>query len=173
MQYLDISVESNGIVLFDKKVFLEYFNGHIAEGENLFKRFLETDEGDAVLKAGLIVPILAIDDLGYDVIIKYKEERCPETKHVRLKNGIFPISIVERACIADLYSLMNWKNSISTDFDYVDIEPGLYGVEILGYRIDDAGGNIEKAGYIFSFKREAHLPELTGKTGKPMRLLDL
>src|SRR5262249_41930532 len=152
-------VEYNGIVVFDPRVLRAYYGGSIAAHANLFERYTTTEEGDDVLRRGIIVPILAIDDLGYDCIVKDAEERCPEEAFVCVENGVFPLRIEGKAIICDLCSVRDWEDGISVDYDEIDIAPGLYAVSILGYRKDDEKGHIEKLGYIFSFRREKRLPE--------------
>ncbi|MQP66281.1 hypothetical protein GE253_13115 [Niveispirillum sp. SYP-B3756] len=172
MQVLDFTVEENGIVIFDKNVVKRFYGSKIKDGDDLLNRFMTSDEGDDALKNGLIVPVLAIDDMGYDIIIKMDNENCPEESFIIFSNGTYPLHIEEFACIYDLYSIMHWSNE-SEDGVRINIEKGYYGVNIHGYRIDDENGHIKKAGYIFSFKKESDLPKVTGETGSPMRVIDL
>jgi len=38
----------------------------------------------------------------------------------KIDTGVFPMEILSKACITDLYDLISWKSSISTDFQYMD-----------------------------------------------------
>ena len=170
MQHVEVDVEFNGIVVFDPLNLKSYY-GNIQNGENLFKRYIETEEGDEVIGAGLIVPILSIDDAGYDVILMKEGEVCEEEKHIITKNEFLFLEIVEKAIICDLYAIMDWDDSISVDYTTMDLSPGKYRVSIGGYR-EMSGGNIEKAGYILKFAPVDVIGEVTADLGKNMRVLD-
>jgi hypothetical protein len=170
MQHVEVDVEFNGIVVFDPLNLKNHY-GNIQSGENLFKRYIETDEGDEVIGAGLIVPILSIDDAGYDVVLMKEGEVCEEEKCVIARNEFLFLEIIEKAIICDLYAIMDWDDSISVDYNVVDLVPGKYKVSIGGYR-KMLGSNIEKAGYILKFAPVDLIGEVTADLGKNMRVLD-
>ena len=68
-----VSATYNGVVLFDPLT-LSNTLGELEHGANLFERFMSCDEGDDVLDGGAIVPILAIDDDGYEIVVRFAHE---------------------------------------------------------------------------------------------------
>ena len=172
MQILELSVEYNGLVVYDPDTLAEYYGGGPREGENLFERYVTTDEGDAVLAAGLIVPVLAIDDAGYEVVIRTAGERHPFDDFVIHRNPGFALRVVGQALITDLYSLMDWSAPASAEHFALELAPGVYGVDVDAFSKRDPIEGIVAAGYIFTFTPRADLPPVTADTGAYMRVLD-
>ena len=103
MWRLTLDIDYNGIVLFDPAVVRSWYGDSLAYGTNLFQRYITTEEGDRVLSGGLFVPILAIDDCGYDIIVRYDSEPSPvDVSSVKHENGSFALRVVECAVVADL-----------------------------------------------------------------------
>ncbi|MGQ9609782.1 MAG: hypothetical protein ACUVWN_10780 [bacterium] len=167
-----VSVDFNGIVLFDPGLLKQYYRGVIEEGTDLFTKYTTTEEGDIVLARGLIVPILAIDDAGYDIVIRLESEQMPEQKPVIVENGIYPLHIGKRLIIADLAVLSEWAEE--EGWQDVDMPEGLYAVTIKGFReLDVSGKRIISAGYEFILESRDTLPEFTADLAKNMRVLRL
>lgn len=164
MWQLTISVEANGIVLFDPYVVRNEL-GKIRRGTNLFKRFTTTDEGDSVLARGLFLPVLAIDDAGYDVHLRLADERSRvPAKDVVCENGIFALRVLDTLVVADLEYLMNWDAGAVNNA--IEFPSGMYGVRVRGFSARD----LSTAGYEFVFTRGSRLPKVTGETGARMRV---
>src|SRR5262245_8846252 len=123
-----VITDFNGIVLFEPVLLRERYGGAIAEGTDLFTRYRTSDEGDAVLAAGLIVPVLAIDDAGYDAMIRLSSEPAYVPGQIVAENGIFPLRVKERLVIADLVVLKEWMD----DLGWIDVpvSPGNYAVTV-------------------------------------------
>ena len=166
-----ISVDFNGIVLFDPDGLNRLF-GPIAEGTDLFTRFITTEEGDEVLKRGLIVPVLAIDDGEYEVVVRLPNEESPVRGSILVENGIFPFRVDRRAVLADLAVLKEWIPEMG--WTNVPVPKGSYAVTIRGYtQLDPLKGEIANAGYEFVLAPVMQLPVVSGETGKNMRVLRL
>jgi hypothetical protein len=69
--------------------------------------------------------------------------------------------------VADLAVLVSWKEEL--DWHPVDLSPGYYAVDLLGYR-KMAGPTIVDCGYVFVATRSADLPSLTADLN---RFIDL
>jgi hypothetical protein len=65
-----VITDFNGIVLFEPTLLKERYGGAIEVGRDLFTEYITTDEGDDVVTAGIVVPILAIDGAGYDIVVR-------------------------------------------------------------------------------------------------------
>ena len=172
VQQLEVSVEYNGIVVYDPLTVRDYYGGDVREGENLFARYTTTDEGDAVLAAGLIVPVLAIDDAGYEVVVRMAGERHPFDDHVVHRNHGFALRVTRRALVTDLYSLIDWSAPASAEYAELDLAPGTYRVDVDAFSRYVPGEGIVAAGYLFTFTPRPMLPPVEADAGAYMRVLD-
>ena len=162
----------NGIVLFEPGRLREFYGGRIRRGRNLFARFTKTEDGDAVLRRGIVVPILAIDDGGYSIIVRDAHEPSPVERDVILTNGVYPLRVRDRVVIADLVVMREWQDE--TDWRDVPIAPGTYGVTVRGFRkMARRQRKIIDAGYELVLARTSRLPRVTANTGAKMRTLKL
>jgi hypothetical protein len=167
-----VSTDFNGIVLFDPGLLRERYGGSIAPGTDLFTRYTTTDEGDAVIAAGLIVPILAIDDGGYEVIVRLTSEKSPHEEPAFVENGIYPLRIREGLVLADLAVLKEWLDDVG--WQSVGMPRGRYAVTVRGFRsLDPTGHEIIRAGYEFVLNPVDSLPTPSADLGKNMRVLRL
>jgi hypothetical protein len=167
MWQVTVSVEYNGIVLFDPCVVREEL-GSVRKGTNLFKRFTTTDEGDRVLARGLFVPVLAIDDAGYEAHLRLANEPSRvRDEHVLHTNDTFALRVAGSLAIADLESLMWWRGGDVNN--QIEFPAGKYGVSVRGFSSPD----LSTAGYEFIFSRVRRLPKVTASTGARMRVLRL
>jgi hypothetical protein len=165
-----VGVDANGIVLFDP-VALARWRPDLAPGTDLFTELITTDAGDVVLARGLIVPILAIDDGGYDVSIRTVDEASPIDGEVIVENGVFPLLVERDVVVADLAVLRDWR--VEVDWTHVAIAPGTYGVTLRGWRrMSPDGKRMDGMGYDFALKPEPALPAVTGDTGRRMRVMN-
>lgn len=172
MQLLELSVEYNGIVVYDPSVLANHYDGGIAEGENLFERYITTDEGNDVLRAGLFVPVLAIDDAGYEIVVRMKSEVHPHDAFIVHRNHGFALRVALRALITDLYSLIDWRHPASAEYHELDLAPGQYRVDVDAFSHFEVGRGIVAAGYIFTFESVLELPDVVADAGAYMRSLD-
>ena len=167
-----MSVEYNGIVVYDPHTVRAYYRGGPREGENLFARYTATDEGDAVLAAGLVVPVLAIDDAGYEVVVRMAGERHPFDDFVVHRNHGFALRVTRRALVTDLYALMDWSDPASAEYAELDVAPGACRVDVDAFARHAPGAGIVAAGYMFTFTPCPALPPVEADTGAYMRVLD-
>lgn len=170
MQELRITVDFNGIAIFDPDV-LERFYGAIARGENLYRRMTTTDDGDQVVEQGVIVPILGLNDSIYRVLAREEHEPpCIPAGLVVVTNAGFPLQVARRAVIADMACLLEWWPE--DGWQQLDIGPGLYSVAVTGFRsVQD--GVVADFGFELSFSRRAALPTFTGSLAQDMQVLAL
>jgi hypothetical protein len=170
-----VYTDFNGIVLFDPSLLLQRYGGKIRSGTDLFTRYTSTEEGDEVLAQGLIVPVLAIDDAGYDIVVRTSSERYTPPGEVLVENDVYALRVTERLVVADLAVLKEWSNKIAPGQE-TDIPPGIYAVTVRGFRALEKIGRrrrIAHAGYDFVLRPRKKLPKVTADTGKDMRVLRL
>jgi hypothetical protein len=160
----------NGIVVFDPDALRAWCGGNIAPGTDLFHRFTASDEGDRVLELGIVVPILAIDDGGYTIIVREAGEPSPVSPWIVVENAVFPLRITRDAVLADLAVLREWHDELG--WQRVPIAAGSYAVTVRGF-CRRVHGRIADAGYELELARVTELPAVTGATGKPMRVWGL
>lgn len=167
-----VSVDFNGIVLFDPELLKSHYGGVIDEGRDLFTEYITTEEGDIVLAKGLIVPILSIDDAGYDIIIRLKTDKYTNPSPAIVENGVYPLQVKDRLVISDLATLKEWVEELG--WQDVDIPSGLYAVNVIGFRkLDDSNKKIISAGYEFILDPCDALPVPTADLAMNMRVLRL
>ncbi|WP_124648988.1 hypothetical protein [Burkholderia stagnalis] len=169
MIFGEIDVEANGIVLLDQEVLYETLGWTpLVPGErDLMSEFFNSDLGDKVIEKGAIVPLLSIDDGGYEIICRLATERSTVEDLVVAKNGSFPLSVREGAYFYDLENLMHWPPS-ETGIDSA-LESGFYSVTINGFRYIESG-KIVRAGYEFVCEKTSELIESTAEIDKYMRV---
>lgn len=167
-----LDVDYNGIVMFDPSVVNAWYGNSLTQGTDLFERYITTEEGDRALTGGLFVPILAIDDCGYDVIVRYDNEPSPvDVSSLRQENGAFALRVIESAVVADLAAIIEWEGAGAGQI--VPVRPGLYEVHIRAFcRAGPGEHEIAEAGYEFVLSATNVLPRVTGNTGARMRVID-
>ena len=172
MWRMTLDVDYNGIVMFDPSVVRAWYGDSLSNDVNLFRRYITTDEGDRVLSEGLFVPVLAIDDCEYDIIVRYDSEPSVVVdSSVIHENGIFALKVVDCAVVADLAALVEWEGAGGGQI--VPVQPGLYAVHIRAFcRAGPGEHEIVEAGYEFVLRATSSLPRVTGQTGAQMRVLD-
>jgi hypothetical protein len=167
-----VNVDYNGLVLFDPASVIQRF-GPLAPGTDLFSRFISSEEGDEALRHGIVVPVLAVDDAGYDVVVRLASEPARiQAADVICENGIFALRVCSgHVIVADLSAIMDWIDEPSGL--RVPVEPGNYSVRIRGYRrVDWKHRVLKTAGYEFVLRRVRRLPRVSGKTDVKMRTLN-
>ena len=168
-----VLTDFNGLVLFAPDLLADHFGGAIPEGTDLFTRFMQTDDGDAVLAAGLIVPVLAIDDAPYTVIVRMATEQSPiAAETVVVENGTVALAVATRVVVADLVVLKEWIDDLGWHDVDTGLEHGAYAVTVRGFRVLDAAQHtIVDAGYEFVLDPRPALPTVTADTGTKMRVM--
>ncbi|OIJ41832.1 hypothetical protein [Massilia timonae] len=69
MQKFELIVDFNGIVIFDPSLLAGYFS-EINPGDNLYARFVRSDEGERVVEQGIVLPVLGLNDGIYSIILR-------------------------------------------------------------------------------------------------------
>ncbi|QJE00291.1 hypothetical protein HH212_09885 [Massilia forsythiae] len=170
MQEIEVVVDFNGIVIFDPERLKEYY-GNIDIGTNLLKRFTTTNEGEEVIKQGIVTPIIGINDSAYKVFVREDHEQSEiHPNSIILSNSFFPLGITNRAVISDLSTLYEWY----PDENWIEIHipVGFYSVKINGFHLIE-NDEIIDFGFEFVFSKEHILPKFSGSLTQNMQVLEL
>lgn len=170
MQKLDLTVDYNGIVLFNPAALAGRFGGSIEAGTNVLEQLQDTTAGDVVVAAGIALPILGINDSTYEFHIRLATEPSEVDSLCILENGVFPLQVSQRLVIADLAVLVEWADELG--WKSVDVAAGTYGVTIRGFRAIE-GGRVVRFGYEAVFEPRDSLPAMSGSLVKDMQVLTL
>jgi len=170
VQQFFVTVDFNGIVMFEPHLLCAFYGGHIDSGTNLFQRFTTTEEGDEVLQKGIVIPILGINDGNYRVLVRYSHEVSPVEKGIILENSSFPLNVERRLVLADLSVLREWEEE--TGWQQVDGPKGRYSVTVRGFRFVQEG-IVSDCGYEFVLNLVDDLPKRTADLEKDMQVLTL
>jgi len=170
MKEFEIVVDFNGIVLFEPTLLTEFYT-QINLDDNLYERFVRTDDGDKVVNQGIVVPILAINDGIYRVIMRDVNEKSPIPENlIIVNNSTFPLKVVNRAILADMSILLEWSPEDNWHETY--IEPGNYQVQIKGFR-EVINNVVEDYGFEFVLTKCESLPDMTASLTKNMQVREL
>lgn len=170
MQEFEIIVDFNGIILADPSRLEAFYDG-IAPDTNLYRRFVETNDGDEVVNRGIIVPIIGINDGVYRVLVRENSEKSsvPES-HMIVSNGIFRFMVEHYAALMDMANLWEWYPDRNEAV--VSMAPGCYEVQINGFR-EVINGVVEDFGFEFVLKKCSVLPSMTGSLTENMQVREL
>jgi len=171
MKCINQAVDFAGIVLFAPELLNEYF-GTINQGDNLYKIFTTTDDGEEIVKRGIVIPILGINDSSYEVHFRWNSEPSviPGDLFI-LENGIFPLHVKSKLVIADMAVLVEWIAGMG--WTYIEeVLPGFYEVNIKGFRKIESG-EVTRFGFEIVLTPSNVLPELSGDLSKDMQVLYL
>ena len=170
MQEFDVIVDFNGIVIVDCAGLQDFYGG-IAEGTNLYEKFIQSDDGDEVVRLGIVVPIMGINDSIYKVFIRMADEASliPEGS-IFLTNAAFPLAVTGRLIIADMAVLLEWN--VGEGWQDIAIPAGWYSVALHGYRkiVENV---VVDFGYEIVFTPTTVLPQFTGSLTQDMQVLTL
>lgn len=170
MQKLKLIVDFNGIAIFDPKL-LQRFYGEIGIGENLYERFIRTDDGDKIVAQGIVVPILSINDSTYKIFLRNENEPSSlDPEIIVTSNEVFPLKISHHAVITDMASLLEWDPD--EDWQTLDTPPGAYSVRINGFRLIE-NNLVTDFGFEIVLTESETLPAFTGSLSKNMQVLEL
>ncbi|MBT0568224.1 hypothetical protein [Williamsia sp. CHRR-6] len=169
MKRFDMTVDFNGIVIFDPARLSDYYGG-IKRGHNVWRDFTTTNMGDEVVQQGIVVPLIGINDGSYEVYVRsVSEPSCWGLDSIKDNKG-FPLRVSVRLVIADMAVLLDWYEDEGW-FD-IDCEPGFYDVDIYGYR-KVVSGAVQSCGYDFVLTNVERLPTMTAELEKDMQVLTL
>lgn len=171
MIQLKITVDFNGIILFDLRKVEEFYSGESIKGQNIYRRLISTGEGDEIVKTGTIVPINNINDGIYDVQIRGSHEKSIINEELFfVENKIFPFASSGNSYISDMSQLLEWDapNNCSP----IHILPGMYSIEIRGYKKVE-NFRVIKYGYDILISPCEELPKLTADISKNMQTMSL
>jgi hypothetical protein len=164
-----VNTDFNGIVFFDPSRLRARYGGRVAAGTDLFTRYTTTDEGDDVLGAGLILPLLAMDDGGYEVIVRSPDEAPSELGELVVENGVYALGIEQGLVVADLAVLKDWEDDLG--WQDCKVAPGEYAVTIRGFRqVEGPNRRIVRAGFELCLERVATRVVPTADLARNLRL---
>ena len=173
MKKFNLSLEFQGLCLFDPKVLDNFINENKINDSDLLTYFINHPElGQKVIEEGIVVPIYSIAELDYSIVC-YKNEEPSEILEdwklfsvdsfgLKIESGI--------VIIADIYTIMSWDDpdffiryeenyrNKSDSNDYFKLSNGFYQLNIKGFR-----DNAEKSpfdleyGYEFIFNKVENL----------------
>lgn len=168
MKFLMVDTDFNGIVFFDPSILQAREGGRVPAGADLFTRYTTTDEGDEVLAAGVVLPLLAIDDAGYEIVVRQSDEEPRGLGEIIVVNGVYPLRVAQRLVVADLAVLKDWEDELG--WQDCEVTPGEYAGVIRGFRETNTDGRIIRAGYELTLERVDALPAPTADLSKNLRL---
>lgn len=170
MQEFSVTVDFNGIVLFEPNLLKKFFGGIIETGTNLYQRFTSTMEGDQVVDFGIVIPILGINDGNYRVIVRDANELSTVDDVIVCENGVFPLHVEGRLVVADLAVLWEWEDEAG--WRDVKVSPGFYSADIRGFRLIKHN-IVGECGYEVVLTRQVDLPRRSASLEKNMQVLSL
>jgi hypothetical protein len=160
----------NGIVLFVPDALRRFYGGRIRKGTNLFKRLMTSDDGDEVIRRGIVVPVLAITDAGYSIVVRRHDEKSTHDADVVVASAGFRLKVRDEVVLADLVVLREWIEDV--DWQHIPVAGGRYSVEIRGFRrLAKTKRKILDAGYEFVLTPVERWPRTKADTGKKMQTL--
>lgn len=170
MHELEVVVDFNGIVIFDPAVLNSFYPG-LKRGENLYRSFTQSCDGDEVVRQGIVMPILGINDSIYKVIIRENLEQSKISERlIVVSNAGFPLKISKFAVISDLASFLEWDPD--EDWQTLSFSPGNYFVKINGFRKIE-NNEVTDFGFEVILTRCVELPEFSGSLTENMQVLEL
>ncbi|NHZ82791.1 hypothetical protein F2P44_26460 [Massilia sp. CCM 8695] len=132
MRQFEAVVDFGGIVVFDDKG-LQAHVGSIAEGDNLYRRFTATGDGDKVVEQGIVMPIIGINDSSYRVLVRMDvDASAVPDQLIIVRNASFPLRVTGRLIIADLAVFLEWYPE--EGWQRIDVPQGCYAAAVNGCR---------------------------------------
>ncbi|MDM5177081.1 hypothetical protein PO883_07715 [Massilia sp. DJPM01] len=132
MRQFEVVVDFGGIVVFDDQGLQAYF-GSIAEGDNPYRRFTSTADGDRVVEQGIVMPIIGINDSSYRVLVRMDgDASAVPDQLIIVRDASFPLRVAGRLIIADLAVFLEWYPE--EGWQRIDVPPGCYAAAVNGFR---------------------------------------
>jgi hypothetical protein len=156
-------------VIFSYPTLLEAFPGGIKKGQDILRQFTQTDLGDQVVDAGLVVPIINIDDGGY--VVRFFLEAGPppnERRRVAYSDAGFVLKVEEKLYVADAAVFWEWHEGLS--WIEVPVPPGNYSVVVEGVVHLDDEGRMSETGYDIILRKSEALPKRTARIREDSRV---
>lgn len=170
MKDIAITVDYNGIVLFDPERLKNYFGGKIEDGENIYSKMIATAAGDDVVNKGIVIPILGINDSTYRLSVRTDAEISAVKSNFVLSNGMFPLKIESRLVAADLACFLEWEDE--TGWIALDVSKGIYAATIKGFR-EIKNNKVTGFGFEIILTKTNEIPEFTADLSANMQVLEL
>lgn len=168
MDEIDVSVDFNGIVIFGYPDINNFFECPVESGKNILREFTQTDLGDRIVDAGVVIPIINIDDGGYWVrFFDGSPEASPRRNVVFSDNG-YVLKVNSDLYIADAAVFWDWEEYLG--WKKVNIAPGFYSATVEGVRHLDELGKIARIGYDVILKKTDSLEKRTAKIREDSRV---
>lgn len=165
-----ITVDFHGLVLLDPDRLIDFFGGHIHDGTNVYRAMTTSDVGEEVIRRGIVLPILGINDSHYEVFVRSPDEASRVDDAVIFENGVYPLQVGKRLVIADMAVLVEWE--AESGWRNLPVHAGTYAVTIRGFRyVTD--GRVARFGYEFILAESQVLPGFTADMQKSMQVLEL
>jgi hypothetical protein len=154
-----VSVDFNGVVVFSYPGLLCHFGGVVPNGENILRKFTESDLGDAVVDAGHVIPIVNIDDGEY--LIRFYFDRAPvvNSREVVFSDPGYVLDVQRDSYVADAAVFWDWEELLG--WQKIPVSPGLYSVTVQGVRHRAANDQVDAVGYDLILERVDQLPRRT------------
>lgn len=159
-----VTVDRNGLVLFEPTLLRKWFGGPIPESTNLLRRFTSSDDGEAITALGAAVPILGLNDSTYEVHVRESGDRSLVDEPIVFENGVFPVHVVDRVVLADAAVLEEWQDDAG--WHRIALGPGFYALTIRGFQSAD----ITRCGFELVFEPTSTLPATTGSFATSMQV---
>jgi hypothetical protein len=158
---MSLSLEySGGIAIFDPDLFCDFLESIKSTEGNVFDLFVnKPDIGDAVIKAGIVVPIYPIDEDDYTII---DLNHSKPIENWKFSHSGFPLTVKSGVIVAtDIFSLISWEHDFFRNYrenyenkssvnDMINVSSGNYSVTIFGGLVS----NCKTYGLLFDIVQE-------------------
>ena len=169
MKEFNISLEFQGLCLFDPKVLTDFLSDKGIYTKQVFDYFINNPEiGKKVINEGVILPIYSIPELNYKIICSIEDINLIPKEWEVFNIKEFGLKVRSNTIIiSDIYNIMNWdepdffltyqenyQNKTDSN-DYFELENGFYNINIIGFREADSNKSPFdlEIGYKFIFKK--------------------
>ncbi|MTJ83143.1 MAG: hypothetical protein F8N37_19325 [Telmatospirillum sp.] len=156
-----VDVDFNGIVMFDYPGICKFFDNKIVDGQNILNDFIKTDIGDVIVDAGVVVPIINIDDGSYIIRIFDQDFVDYTGRKLIFSDDGYVLNVSNSIFIADAAVFLDWQEF--TGWKKIDISSGFYSVRIDGVQHLNENGKIENVGYDIFLTKMNVMPRRTAK----------
>ncbi|MFC0179592.1 hypothetical protein [Thorsellia kenyensis] len=140
-----LSVDFNGIVIFNYPNILELFGGRIQNGQNILKDFTSSNLGEVALDKGIALPILGLDDGDY--LVRFYIDQQPENKNRKIifSDKYFYLDVSDNLYVADIIIFWDWDDY--TGWNKIDIPQGIYKICLEGVHLLNDEGQVLEHSY--------------------------
>ncbi|WP_081087212.1 hypothetical protein [Burkholderia pseudomultivorans] len=165
---LEVNVDFNGILIFSYPDLNGYFETPIAEGQNILKDFTQTDLGDTIVDAGVVLPIINIDDGGYLVRFFDGSPEISPNREVVFSDSGYVLKVTSELYVADAAVFWDWEEYLG--WSKVHVPCGTYSVTVEGVKYTDENRRVVRAGYDIILKKTEKLQPRTAKIREDSRV---